>query len=372
MRILIDGRKLGDTGIGQYTLQLLRQLLELSDDHVYVPCFDATALQELLGHPRLHAVAVTAPLFSLREQFMWRQLQRRFQPDLIHVPHFNIPWRTQVPVLCTLHDVIPLDYPQELSGPLARQYYRWANRWAYRRSATVIVPSQATRSALVRHYGPPQTPVLVLPEAAAAHFDRRERLALWARMQQRWPMLRQPYLLSVGLGKAHKRLDRSLQVIKIISQRQPQQPLPLIHAGPLDSRRQPSLPGQAAALGIEALLTILGAVSVEEMQQLYAHALALLFASDIEGFGLPILEAMACGAPALGFDNDSNREVGGSAMLLAADEGDAAALLLRLREDAAFRADRVARGLAHARQFSWQDHGAQCLQIYDRLLRASR
>lgn len=383
MRIIFDGRKLGDTGIGRYSAQLLQALLERFDDlEVVLLLQDSRHSRErgnpqqtqrppvhtgdLLLHPRVIPVQVSAKVFSVAEQLMFKQLDRRYLPALIHVPHFNIPLFVDTPVISTIHDVIPLDFPQELPGPLARFYYRHMNRLALSRSAAVIVPSQTTYTKVTTHFGPQAVPMHVILEAPAADFVQDERQVPWAKLQQAHG-LRQPYLLVVGLHKPHKQVALAIQLLKQLREHHGQSDLQLVLVGPSDPRYTPTLKKLGADAGLASVIHCISEIPADFLQPLFMHAAALVFPSALEGFGLPILEAMACGTPVLGFAQDSNREVGGTAMLLAPayDVRALARLAISVLDDTQKRSVVVAKGLAQASRFTWAQAAHATRDVYD-------
>ncbi len=373
MKILLDGRKLGDTGIGTYVLELLRELTLLSEDDRFLVVLRSDEQRLLLRKfPQIETVICPVPVFSLREQTLFRRLERSFGPDLIHMPHCNVPLQVSAPVICTLHDLIPLQFKSEIPGLAARGYYYWMNRMALKRSRAVIVPSPVTEGAIREYFGDATAPVHVIAEASAPVFNGRSEGTVWARIQDKWH-IRFPYLLTVGLLKPHKQWHYAVDLLHALRTQHGRHDLHLLMAGPENARQDACLRETIERYRLENVVHTLGRVETEELLYLYQNAWALVFPSAQEGFGLPVLEAMACGAPVLGFDYPWLVYVGQPAVLTAppGDTDALATVAMAQLGMPAMRARWQVKVRAHASMFSWQKAACQTRELYDQVVHVS-
>ena len=323
MRIGIDCRKIADFGIGTYIRGLLRALAELGG-HDYV-AFGPPEIAGML--PRgVEQIVVEAPKYSVRELF---KIGRSTKLDLFHAPHYVVPFLS-VPFVVTIHDLIHLQH----RNPMARMYARAMIGRAVRRSRRVLTVSEAVRAQIGKTFGHEEK-VAVTPNGVDPVFTPDG------------PRAEGRYFLFVGNDKPHKNVDQLVKAFEKVSQAQ------LILAG-----------GTFERFRDRAMVT--GFVSSEELAALYRGAIALVLPSLVEGFGLPALEAMACGAPVITSNAPALIEITGDAGLhVDATSVDAmAAAMTRLMHDSALRASMIARGLERAAGFTWRRCAELTREIY--------
>ena len=361
MRIAIDARLWGEprSGIGRYTRSLVEALVRLAPDERWVlytdrPVADAppgTLVRSLPWPQRLVWTLWAAP----------RDLRR--QPvDLFHgVTGFELPPGGAGRLVTTVHDLIPLRFPR-----LVPWRHRWAVRAllgsALRRARQVIAVSEATRGELLARYRLPADRVRVVPEAAAACFTPPSAGVL-AEARARHG-LEAPYVLFVGLLEPKKNLGTLFRAVARLREAGGFRAATLAIAG-APGWGLPDLAAEAARLGVGDVVRLLGPVPDEDLPALYGEALAFVFPSRWEGFGLPVLEAMAAGAPVIATCRGAVPEVAGDAALLVEPEaGPLADALARLLDDAGLRERLREAGLRRARAFSWERAAAETLAVY--------
>lgn len=370
MRIALDGRPIDDhfPGIGRYVFNLARALAE-TEPRIELLLLHRSSgrantrydLDALRSYPRLRLVPVDAPNFSLREQWRLPAVLRQLQVDLYHSPYYLMPYGPSVPAVVTLYDLIPSRYPAGYS-PGARLAFYLAVRLAVRRAARVITISRASAKDIQQQLGLPGARLAVIPLAADPEFAPRPAAAVTATRARLG--LPDDYVLYVGSNKPHKNLPGLVQAYLELEAAPP-----LIVAGHWDERYQ-----QARQLAGRApeRVRFIGPVAVPDLPALYTGALLFVFPSRCEGFGLPPLEAMACGVPVVCSQASSLPEVVGEAGLLF-DPNDPDALLAALRQalsDRALRSELRRRGLARAARFSWQATARQTAAVYAQVLGA--
>ena len=274
----------------------------------------------------------------------------RVAPDLYHAINFQLPGRSPRPLVVTLHDLIPWAW----GGPVMRgeRLRYWVGRRLVRRADAVLAVSQATADDAVRLRVAARPRIRVVPEAAGPAFAPKPGAV--QRVKHRWGMDK-PYLLFVGALDARKDPRALLRAWAVAREVHPE--LQLLIAGE-PGKQAPRMPGAFQ----------LGRVDDEGLADLYTAAACLPFPSRYEGFGLPCLEAMACGCPVAAFRNSSIPEVVGEAGMLVQD-GDADALGRAAAEIVTAPERWRQAGLRRARQFSWAKTGREVISAYESVLR---
>ncbi len=321
MRVGIDGRKIEDFGIGTYIRGLLGGLADLRGEEEYVVIAPRGARASIPAEFE-HLVA-DAPHYSLRELVAFGRVVDAARLDLFHAPHYVVPFLS-TPFVVTVHDLIHLRDRR----PLARRYARWMIGRAVRSSRRVMTVSQAVRQEILSTFGGPSEHVLITPNAPGAAFTPQG------------PRASGRYFLYAGNDKPHKNVGMLVEAFE--GARRGDAQLVLVGA-PFER------------YGERAGVILPGFVSEAELAALYRGAIAVVVPSREEGFGLPALEAMACGAPVITSMAPALMEVTGDAALHA--EGSIHGLrdaLEKMLGDEALRDDLSARAPQRARGFTWR------------------
>jgi len=366
----IDGRTLQDhfPGIGVYTYALVRHLAALApdDELILLVLEDAQNrrfnLDDLtrLGNVRL--APVDASPFGARQQWRIPRALAQARVALYHSPYYLMPYRAGCPTLVTIHDLIPWVLPDALPKPALAPVYRACVRSAARSADHVIADSLATREDLVQRLKVSVADVSTIPLAAGSRFRPVDATALRERLG-----LDRPYLLYMGSNKPHKNLVRLVRAWARVSQGVRER-FQLVVAG-FEDARYPEARQMAATLGLQRSVRWLGAVENEDLPALYSGALGVVNPSLYEGFGLPVLEAMACGTPVACAQTSSLIEVAGEAALTfdPRDERQMAEAIERLCREPALRQELARAGLSRAAGYSWEATARQTLALYRRL-----
>ncbi|WP_298814959.1 glycosyltransferase family 4 protein [Chloroflexus sp.] len=381
MQIIINGSfwLQPAVGIGQYLRNLLPWLHRLAPQHRYVLLLPASAaLPEIpfgveaipikIGGPRQLAKVifeqVAVPVIAAR-------LAGNGQPTVIFVPYFAPPLRARQPVVTTIGDLIPLLLPAYRGSWSVRLYMALARRAALR-SAHVLTFSNFSRSALLNYLGLPPERVTVSYLAAGEQFcPPADQAAAQALVMARYGVP-SPFIYYVGGLDERKNLQTLLRAFALVRRRH--QHVTLAIAGRAlgrDARLFPDIDKLIADLDLGPAVRRID-VPVSDGPLLYQACAIFAYPSRYEGFGLPPLEAMACGAPTIVSDASSLPEVVGAAALRIAPDDVAgwATALIRLLEDEALRHDLRARGLARAASFSYRRAAATTLEVLEQVARA--
>jgi glycosyltransferase involved in cell wall biosynthesis len=389
LRIAIDGRYVNDhfPGIGRYVYNLLLALGELDQPHNFAVLYNSELtntrydMAALARFPTLRLVATRQRPFSVGEQLALPRTLRSMQADLYHAPYYIRPYASlPCPSITTLYDIIPRRFPNEVS-PRARRLFDLLTRLAIRSSRHLLAISASARDDLSAAYSIPASQISVTPLAADPRFRPQppEQIAA-VRAKHNLP---ECYVLSLASNKPHKNLVSlveafaqlgdggwQLEVGRETPNPQPPTPNPqLVIAGHWDPR-YPEARAAAARLGLDDAVRFLPGVSEADLPALYGGAEVFVFPSRYEGFGLPPLEAMACGTPVLCCDTSSLPEVVGEAALRVAPTPEALADgLRRLLTDDTLRAKLRAAGPRRAALFSWQTTAKTTLTVYENISR---
>ena len=361
MRIGVDARKLRDGGIGTYIRNLLGVFFGRPDGHRFV----VFLLQEDLGsmaRPGAPAeeVRVRAGKYSVSEHWLLARAARRAQVDLYHSPHYTLPLPIHCPAVVTVHDLIHVRFARFFPAG-AGIYARTIAGAAVRKARLVLVDSSHVRDDVQEILGVPPERVRVVPLGISKGFTRRSAGLVEQFLRER--KLPSAYLLYVGARKKHKNLAL---VIDAMGRLPRSERLPLVLSGPAWRLSHP-LAQRAQRAGISSCIHFTGPLhDDEDLALLYSGAALYLQPSLDEGFGLPPLEAMACGTPVLSSSAGALREtLGDAAVLLPPSEPEVwAESMTELLNNSVRREDLIRKGLVRARAFTWERTAELTLGAY--------
>jgi glycosyltransferase involved in cell wall biosynthesis len=360
----IDARKIQDFGIGTYVRNLVRSLAAIDTENHYVLLTKPADKDSLRDLPANFQVATeTSPVYSVRElvSLSWQLYRRKL--DLYHSTHYVLPAWVQSKVVVTIHDIIHLLYPEFLPSNLAFLYAQRMIRRSLTRGDRVLAVSHNTKSDLMHHFDVDGRKIQVVHNGVEDVFRKplpQEDLARWLRDLGISP----PYLLFVGNPKPHKNLDN---VVKAYARarRLAQFDAPLICVGHRDGSEF-KIRQRAEYLGVGDRVRLLGHVAQEALPAIYQGATLFLYPTLYEGFGLPVIEAMASGVAVITSNTSALKEIaeGYAHLVDPLDIDGMAKAIARCMGDPEHRASLAKLGLKRSEDFRWDRAAKKTLEIY--------
>lgn len=350
----LDSPEQHTTGSGQYAFHLLNTLREIAPD-VEIECVQPRRRGDL------------AKVWFEQNEFP--SAAKRMKADIAFVPYWAPPLHCEAPAVVTIHDVIPIALPAYRGGPLQRAYASLV-RAASPNATHVITDSEFSKQDVLKHLQLEPSRVTAIPLAVEARFSPIVRDEDRARVIERYN-LPESYVLYLGGFDPRKNIETLMQVY-VWAGESISDDFPLVISGSADTpattddNTRTTLGEMAKALEIKDDMRLIGRVAEEDKPALFAGARAFLYPSEYEGFGLPALEAMACGVPVVGSNAASIAEVVGNAGMLVEPKDArlmAGALIAVCTEDELHERLRT-RALIRAAQFTWQRTAADTHEVF--------
>ncbi len=357
-------------GLGRYAESLARALVEQFPGRFAMFYNRGAGWQPLAGLEHVPRRSVAVGYKPWRMAVYLGQLAGvgfdRLLPEaaLFHATEHLLPPFRHVPTVLTVHDLIYHLFPEH-HKPLNYYYLNLTMPLYCRRADAIIAVSQSTRSDLIAHYGIDPGKVSVVYEAAAPHF-RPASAQHVARVRAGYD-LPERFVLHVGTLEPRKNLSRLVDAFCVLRRDVPDARLVLVGA---KGWLYEGFFRRLEDLGLQDSVQLLGYVPDADLPAVYSAATVCVLPSVYEGFGLPVLEAMACGVPVACSRAASLPEVGGEAVRYfdPLDSDDMAAALRDVWHDEELRHEMAQQGLAQAARFSWSRAAVETLAVYSRLL----
>lgn len=360
-----------DTGSGQYLHRLVQALTAVAPTARFtLVAPQGWEIEPLAGvaveQVKLRGSGHWAKLHF--EQQVFPRVAWRIGSDLVHVPYWAAPLRSPVPVIVTVHDLIPLLLPEYRGGVLARLYTGLVAASA-RGAAAVITDSEASRLDILHHLAVPPDRLHTIPLAAGEGYQPHpdSKLDMGVRAKYSLPS---EYVLYLGGYDVRKNI---ITLLKAYTYVRTGSNTPLVLAGRLpevDTPRFTDVKALIEKMNLGDVVHSIGWVDEVDKPAIYRMASCFVFPSEYEGFGLPVLEAMACGTPVVATETSSIPEMVGDAGFLVnpTDARHMAGSILAILAQHDLAQGLSQKGLARAGQFSWARTAAETWAIYERVL----
>ncbi len=364
MRIGIDARLMyyQPAGISRYTWHLLHALADLNPNDEFLVFQHYKHRPPLISQPNFRRSTLYTPAHHRLEQWVLPLELLRHSLDLLHSTDFIPPLRSSVPAVITVHDLAFLHWPHFLTTDSAA-YYGQIDR-AVKHAHHVIVPSESTKKDLIRQLGAPDDKVSVIYEAADPIFQPLPLLSTRREVQAEFKVP-ESYILFVGTIEPRKNVNGLLHAFRHLRDKYNVTNTGLVIAGGHGWLYEETME-TVDRLGLQESTFFLGRVPDDKLHKLYVGARCHVHAAHYEGFGLPPLEAMACGTPTVVSNISSLPEVVGDAALLVDPNNpeEIAVAIHRLLTDDDLHAEVRTKGLQRARCFSWELAARHTMEVY--------
>ena len=358
------------TGLGVYTHELLGELLKMDCGYEFVVYTSSGLFRRAHSrcpHSILPISPNTSPALKFRghlQRFAWESavLPLRAKKSGASLVYSTVPEGMLYPLMkqiITVHDILPARYPDIYTR--MKYHFYWMLPVLLRNSSAIICPSESTKKDVLEYYGIKDKPVYVIYEGInGQRFYPREK----GKIQKCYGF--KDYLLYVGDMRPYKNLERALAAFATLDLKG----VRFVICGKKDPRFYPGIEKKALELSLGDRVVFPGYVPEDDLPHLYSEALAFVFPSLHEGFGLPPLEAMACGCPVIASRAASVPEVCGEAACYADPHSveDIAQGMHRVIADGGFRQNLIQKGLARARLFTWEKSAREHLKVFGDVL----
>ena len=367
MRIGIDASPtIGDRGgVGWHTYYLLRGLLAAQHGDEYVAYIRPGSIppEETRRWPGADRVTwVTATKWSMNRRGRTDRL------DLYHGTNFRMHTEGRYGGIVTIHDLWLERFPQYSPKFLGQRLSSYKTRRTARRARKVVTVSRFSASELIELFGLSAGQIAVIPNGVSEEFFPRQDPGAFLRLKQRVGLTGDRFILFVGGADPRKNHRLLMEAASLIQPRLAGRTLLFVGtpAHPFGSYE-----GTAKSFGLMGRVLYPGRVSQQDLQLLYSYTDLFIFPSLYEGFGMPVLEAMACGAPVITSKTTALGEVAGDAAILV-DPHNARELadrMIEVLENEPLRASLKAKGFARVKQYTWDQAALQTYDLYASLLR---
>ncbi len=378
MTIGVDARFFGPKGkgLGRYTQKLVEELEKIDSQNQYVVFLRQENWHEYRPKAgNFKKVLADYKWYTAAEQIFMPFKIYRQKIDLMHFPHFNVPIFYFGHFVVTIHDLILRHFPTQRASTRSRPVYCFKNLcyrltiWlAAKRAKKIIAVSDYVKGDIAGAFHISPDKIVVTHEGAPSIANRQAPIAYRRSILEKYKINR-PYLFYVGNAYPHKNLERLIDAFRILAEEN-KKDLQLVFAGEEDYfyRRLKKYVDTVmlASMTVSDRIVFTGFVSDEKLESLYQNASAYVFPSLCEGFGLPPLEAMACGLPVVSSQATCLPEILGDAAVYfdAANPQDMAEKINQVLANYALRQKLISAGFAQIKKYSWEKMAKDTLEIY--------
>lgn len=356
MNIGIDARLWYESGVGRYIRNIVTGLESKKTSHTFTIFLTRKAFNEVqFKNPNFKKVLADVKWHTISEQWKFKEILERHDLDLVHFPYFSFPVFYKGSFVITIHDLIIDHYPTGISSSHALPVYyakylayKQITKSAVKKAKKIIVPSNATKNELIDHYKAPINKLEVVYEG----FD-----PLIKDRSSKTDLVSKNYILYVGNAYPHKNLKRLLSSYLLLRK---EMDIDLVCIGRNDffyERLESSFSD----------VSFLHDIDDQALFDYYTNAKLVVSPSLMEGFGLPILEAMSLSCPVVCADTSSFAEIGDGAVIYfnPEDSQDLVQKMKKVLQDEALRKSLIKKGLSQSKKFSWDDAVTKTLKIYE-------
>lgn len=362
MHIVIDARMIGKKmhGIARYTYNLIKNLVKIDPRNRYTILVtkDIGDLPASTGN--LEMRFLKSRWISVSEQWELVKILKVLKPDLYHTPSFVAPVFNPFPMIMTIHDVNHIALANNYTA-LHRLYYKFIVKPSAHKSAKILTGSDFSRREISKYLSMPNEKIKVIYYGCDEEFKPIEDLQNLRRVREKYGFPKS-FILYVGSHKPHKNLSNLLKAYARISL-----DIPLVLSG----KGNEKLLEISRRLNIEKRVRWVGEIEKNDLPSVYNCATVFVFPSIYEGFGLPPIEAMACGCPAVVSNVTSLPEVCGDAAYYV-DPFDVTSMangIYKVITDEGLKENLVRKGLQRVKMFHWKESAEEHMKIFEEVIK---
>ncbi len=373
MKICIDARVVINekTGIGNYTFNLIKSLLKIDDENEYLiyifSGLDKNHPLHELEHKNLTKRIVNLHPVKAKQQVAIRKLLAQDKPDVYHYPNWDVPIFQNNKTVFTIHDLTYLLHKNFYAQySLLKKIYTFLNiKYGIGKAAKIISVSGTTKKDLQKLFGVADGKVRVIYESFENRFFEKYTDEQKRKITESFG-IRGKYFLFVGERRPHKNLPRLIQAFEKFQREN--EDYSLVIAGKTYAQYREDL-SEIRRLNLSNKVIVLDYVKDEYLPALFQSAEAFVFVSLYEGFGIPVLEAMASNTPVITSNISATDEIAGNAALKVNpyDVTDIANAMRRVSMDEKLRKNLIAKGRERVKLFSWEKTARETLSIYEEI-----
>ena len=367
MRIVIDGRMYQESGIGRYIRNLLDNLKKLDERSEYFILHIKSDYDRLVYHTNFHKVLADFRWYGIDEQIKIPRMLNKLKPDLVHFPHFNLPYFYGGKFVVTIHDLIHQHFRMDrattlnpLTYKLKQLGYNKVFKNAIAKAVKILVPSSYVKNLLTQEWRIQNEKIVVTYEAVDHKILSISKLKISESMDAVKKIgIRPPFIFYVGNAHPHKNVEGLIKAFLQLKEKYPDLSLVLSghdHYFWQRVKKENKYPG----------IIYTGYITDEELVAFYKNASCFVMPSFEEGFGIPLLEAMACGCPVVSSNAGALEEVGGDAAVYfdPSDLGDMVDKIDKVLSNGNLTNELIKKGQKRVKFFSWEKLAEQTLEVY--------
>lgn len=356
MKIGIDGRLWNESGVGRYIRNLVLGIDEKKSDHEFTVFLNQQAYDKIeFKNKNVKKTVSNARWHTLSEQWYFKEEIERHNVDLMHFTYFSYPVFYRRPFVITIHDLILDHYPTGVASSLPFPFYklkhfgyRQITKSAVKNAKRIIAPTFATKNEIVSHYSADAKSIEVIYEGFDSSLKHIGTTNLVSKN----------YILYVGNAYPHKNLEKLFRAFELVSE---ERNIELVIIGREDffyKKLKEKIPKG---------LHILHSIDDSQLFDYYTNAALFIMPSLMEGFGLPLLEAMHLSCPVVASDIPALREIGGNACLYfdPNNEKDIYKRIKNVLDDKNLQKNLINEGKRQSEKFSWKETVEKTVAVYE-------
>lgn len=362
MNIAIDARMILHSGIGTYTRNLVTNILDIDKSNTYILLGKKEALSKYAQKSNVSITEFHSPIYGISEQVI--EPLKLWNVEFLHCPHYNIPVIYEGEMIVTVHDLIHLLFPQFLKSRAAYFYAKSLFKLMAIRAKKIIAVSENTKADIVNYLGVKEDKVVVIYNGVSEIFKKDASQEKCEKLRHKLN-LHAKYILNVSNMKKHKNIETLIEAYSKLRKKGIKQKLLLVGG---KEERIKELQIYAEQLNVAENIVFLQNIDFEDLPLLYQICDVFVFPSLYEGFGLPLVEAMASKVPVVTSNVSSMPEVVGNAGITVEpnDADSLAEAIEKVISDSKLRENMIKMGIKQIEKFNWQNTARKTLDVYKR------